>query len=179
MKKSELRQLVLEAIQGYSKYAPGGITKGGTTGDFRGILTAIAKSLPDMEDSEEDKARRGNAILDKANPKNVDRITRGEEPIYEEQGQAFSKQELIDYLNSLAPEMEVAIPQIHMSGNFDFNVKWRTTAAKAAQALSDTPKEGKFTLSQDNPTYKSFSLVQSPGELEKRTKFMQDFGGLD
>ena len=84
MKKSELRQLVLEAIQGYSKYAPGGITKGGTTGDFRGILTAIAKSLPDTEDSEEDRVTRGNAILDKANPENVDRITRGEEPVYEE-----------------------------------------------------------------------------------------------
>ena len=84
MKRSQLRQLVLEALQGYSKYAPGGITKGGTTGDFRDILTAIAKSLPDTEDSEEDKARRGNAILDKANPENVDRITRGEEPVYEE-----------------------------------------------------------------------------------------------
>jgi len=31
MKKSELRQLVLEAIQGYSKYAQEGATKGGKT----------------------------------------------------------------------------------------------------------------------------------------------------
>jgi len=43
MKKSQLRQLVLEAIKGYSKYAPGGETKGGTTDDFRNILTTIAK----------------------------------------------------------------------------------------------------------------------------------------
>ncbi len=78
MKKSQLRQLVLEAIQGYSKYAPGGVTKGGTTDDFRTILTRIAKG--------EDQVARGNAILDKANPENVDRITRGEEPVYEENG---------------------------------------------------------------------------------------------
>ena len=83
MKKSELKRLVLEALQGYSKYAPGGVTKGGTTDDFRNILTTIARTVPSEEDSEEEKARRGNAILDKANPKNVDRIIRGEEPIYE------------------------------------------------------------------------------------------------
>jgi len=76
MKKSQLRQLILEAIQGYSKYAPGGVTKGGTTDDFRTILTRIAKG--------EDQVARGNAILDKANPENVDKITRGEEPVYEE-----------------------------------------------------------------------------------------------
>lgn len=177
MKRSQLRELVKE-IMGYSKYAPGGTTKGGTTDDFRNILTAIAKQRPE-EDSEEEKARRGNKILDKANPENVDRITRGEEPIYEEQGQTFSKQELIDYLNSLAPEMEVVIPQIHMSGNFDYNAGWVTNAAKAAQALSDTPKEGEFKLWHETPKYKKFALVQSPEELEKRTKFMQDFGGLD
>ena len=44
MKKSELKKLVLEALKGYSKYAPGGETEGGTTDDFRNILTAIAKS---------------------------------------------------------------------------------------------------------------------------------------
>ena len=83
MKKSQLRQIVKEAM-GYSKYTPDGTTKGGTTDDFRDILTAIAKSRPEEEDSEEERARRGNAILDKANPENVARITRGEKPIYEE-----------------------------------------------------------------------------------------------
>ena len=53
MKKSELRELVLEAMKGYSKYAPDGETKGGTTDDFRNILTTIAKSVP-KEDSEEE-----------------------------------------------------------------------------------------------------------------------------
>jgi hypothetical protein len=82
MKRSQLRELVKEAI-GYSKYTPGGTTKGGTTDDFRNILTAIAKQRPEEEDSEEERIRRGNAILDKANPDNVARITRGEKPVYE------------------------------------------------------------------------------------------------
>ena len=102
MKRSQLRQLVLEAIQGYSKYAPGGVTKGGTTGDFRNILTAIAKGRPE-EDSEEERAERGNAILDKANPDNVDRITRGEKPIYEGEGKLYSKEEVIDYIKNNPP----------------------------------------------------------------------------
>jgi len=54
MKKSELKKLVLEALKGYSKYAPGGETQGGTTDDFRNILTAIAKTVPDEDDSEEE-----------------------------------------------------------------------------------------------------------------------------
>lgn len=55
MKRSQLRQLVLEAMKGYSKYAPGGETKGGTTDDFRNILTKIAKG----EDKEPIKEGEG------------------------------------------------------------------------------------------------------------------------
>lgn len=54
MKKSELKRIIQEELKGYSKYAPGGETKGGTTDDFRGILTAIAKSVPKEDDSEEE-----------------------------------------------------------------------------------------------------------------------------
>lgn len=53
MKKSELKRVIQEELKGYSKYAPGGETKGGTTDDFRNILTTIAKSVP-KEDSEEE-----------------------------------------------------------------------------------------------------------------------------
>lgn len=80
MNKSKLRQLVKEAM-GYSKHTPGGTTKGGTTDDFRNILTVIAKG--DQEEYEGDPVR-GNKILDTANPDNVNRITRGEKPIYKE-----------------------------------------------------------------------------------------------
>jgi len=52
MKKSELKKIILEEMKGYSKYTPGGETKGGTTDDFRNILTTIAKSVPKEDDSE-------------------------------------------------------------------------------------------------------------------------------
>ena len=53
MKKSELKRIIQEELKGYSKFAPGGETKGVTTDDFRNILTTIAKSVP-KEDSEEE-----------------------------------------------------------------------------------------------------------------------------
>lgn len=51
MKKSELKRIIQEELKGYSKYTPGGETKGGTTDDFRNILTTIAKSVPKEEAS--------------------------------------------------------------------------------------------------------------------------------
>lgn len=82
MKKSELKKMIQEELKGFSKYADNGTTKGGTTDDFRNILTKIAKG-PEDEDSEEEKAKRGNKILDKANPDNVAKILRGEKPTYD------------------------------------------------------------------------------------------------
>lgn len=76
MKRSQLREIIREALQGYSKYT--GKTQGGTSADFMKILTAIAKG-------EKTQVDRGNDVLDRANPDNVDRITRGEKPVYEEQ----------------------------------------------------------------------------------------------
>lgn len=80
MKKSQLVALIREELQGYSKYL--GKTKGGTSDEFMQILTKIAKGVE--PEKYQGDAERGNAILDKANPDNVDRITRGEDPIYEE-----------------------------------------------------------------------------------------------
>lgn len=80
MKRSQLAEIIREELQGYSKYI--GKTKGGTPEEFMQILTAIAKGTD--SDEYEGDAERGNAILDKANPDNVDRIIRGEDPIYEE-----------------------------------------------------------------------------------------------
>jgi hypothetical protein len=51
MKKSELKRIIQEELKGYSKYAPGGETKGGTTDDFRNILTTIAKQGTEEEKS--------------------------------------------------------------------------------------------------------------------------------
>jgi hypothetical protein len=56
MTKTELKQTIKEVIQeelkGYSQYTPGGVTKGGTTDDFRQILTKIAKGEPPKSSSD-------------------------------------------------------------------------------------------------------------------------------
>ena len=88
MKRSQLREIVLEEMRGYSPQI--GQTRGGHSDEFMKILTKVAKGRPEEEDSEEEKARRGHAILDKANPENVARITRGEKPIYEGEEKTYT-----------------------------------------------------------------------------------------
>ncbi len=99
MKRSQLVDIIKEELQGYSKYI--GKTKGGTPDEFMQILTKIAKG---EDEKYQGDPQRGDAILDKANPDNVARITRGEDPIYEGEGATniFSKHPHIkDILNAM------------------------------------------------------------------------------
>lgn len=91
MKRSELREIIREALQGYSKYT--GKTQGGTSADFMKILTAIAKG-------EKTQAEKGHDVLDKANPDNVAKILKGEKPVYEaaEKTNLWSKAPIQDLL---------------------------------------------------------------------------------
>lgn len=67
MKKSELKRIIQEELKGYSKYAPEGETKGGTTDDFRNILTTIAKSVPKEDDSEEEAIQEEASNIESIN----------------------------------------------------------------------------------------------------------------
>lgn len=67
MKKSELKRIIQEELKGYSKYAPDGETKGGTTDDFRNILTTIAKSVPKEDDSEEEAIQEEASNIESIN----------------------------------------------------------------------------------------------------------------
>jgi len=91
MKKSQLRQVIREELNkiGYSKYKAGGTTTGSDT-DFSEILWNLVHG--------KDQETRGNDVLDRANPENVDRITRGEEPMYEEVKDLYSKDDAIQYI---------------------------------------------------------------------------------
>jgi hypothetical protein len=62
MKKSELKRIIQEELKGYSKYAPGGETKGGTTDDFRNILTTIAKQGTEEETPMKEEASNIESI---------------------------------------------------------------------------------------------------------------------
>ncbi len=169
MKRSQLRELVLKEITGYSKYAPGGTTKGGTTDDFMKILTAIAKGHPEEKEKYQGDPVKGHEILDRGNP-NI--------PLDEEKGRQYAKEDLMWYLDRLEPSTQVTIPRIY-PGGFSRTEGWRTTAAKAIDALSQTDLDGKFKLSQDNPNYKSFSLVLSDKEMQGMEKAVRGMGSLD
>lgn len=128
MKRSQLREIVLEAMKGYSKYAPGGETKGGTTDDFRNILTAIAKERPEEEPKPEvkedaDKTRaehlgtlRGSlmhvkTLLDAERPHNeilayVEKALKqvsSSDVVSEGDRKLYSKEEAINYIENNPP----------------------------------------------------------------------------
>jgi hypothetical protein len=179
MKKSQLVKLIKEELQGYSKYI--GKTKGGTSDEFTRILTAIANKV-NPEEYKGD-AERGHAILDKANPDNVARITRGEKPIYEGEGGTMDLQQLVDYIKGLSPEVQLYIPTIY-PGGFGKDQQTKRTVDQAVQALTDVldssdHNETQFKLTEDDPTFKKFSVVQSPEELARRSDMVRSMGSLD
>ena len=143
MKRSELREIIREALQGYSKYT--GKTQGGTSADFMKILTAIAKG-------EKTQVDRGNDVLDRANPDNVDRITRGEKPVYKEaDSKMLTKRELVRHLSELDPKSVVKIAGVEGSGN-------RST----------------YSNSVENWQSKADDLVDASYEMQSLTSFKTD-----
>jgi hypothetical protein len=128
MKRSQLREIVLEAMKGYSKYAPGGTTNGGTTADFGTILKNVALG--------KDQVTRGNDTLDKANPGNVAKISRGEKPIYEGEGTLS------------ASEIKEFIKQTLNLQDYDVNVRFNPAY-----------NEIKLTIKQDSINNKSVITV--------------------
>ena len=101
MKKSQLLQIIREAIGGYEKkdgkLVPHSDKFNSTK--LSSILTAIAKGRP-----EEGDPVRGNKIVDKANPDNVARITTGEKPVYEGAEQEYT---VIFYVNDMDYDWDV------------------------------------------------------------------------
>jgi hypothetical protein len=108
MKRSQLREIVLEAMAGgYVKGRDGKLVPHYDKFDstkLSSILTQIVKGRPE-EESEEQRAKRGHAILDKANTDNVARITRGEKPIYKEG--AEQDYTVIFYVNDMDYDWDV------------------------------------------------------------------------
>jgi hypothetical protein len=160
MKKSQLRELVLEVIRGgRSDYYPGVETPGLTPDIFNAILknVALGKKYSDEDDSEEEEYQ-GDPNM----------------PLDEAEKEQYTKQDVIEFLSDLDSVTKVTIPAIRLGG-FAPDIGSRTTAGEAVKALAATPHEGNFELVQNNPGYKHFSLVQTPEELKKRTEFMDAF----
>ena len=164
MKKSELKRIIQEEMRGYSKYYPGGQTKGGTSDEFGTILRNIALGIPD-EDSEE-----GNTTQD-------------QESIYEGEGDTMSLSQLVEYLKGLSPEVQLYIPTIY-PGGFGRGQQTKRTVEEAIQELTDLlgssdHNETQFELYQDSPTFKKFSVVETPEELARRSAMVRSMGPLD
>jgi len=92
-------------------------------------------------------------------------------------------QQLIDYIKDLSPEVQLWVPTLY-PGGFGKDQQTRRTADQAVEALTgvlDSPdhNETQFELTQDSPTFKSFSVVISPEELERRTAMVRSMGPLD
>jgi len=162
MKKSQLRELILKEITGYSKYAPGGTTKGGTTDDFMKILTAIAKG--------EDQVARGNKIIDKGNPqRGNDILDRGNPniPLDEEKDKIYSKDDAIAYIenNRGAKYYNIGVGQ---------GVSQRATdPVKAIEIVRDSPVS-QFKLT----TYGDVIQFSAPYD-EKHGDAVRAMGSLD
>lgn len=92
----------------------------------------------------------------------------------EETNKIFSKAELIDYLGNLESSIRVSVPKIE-AGGFSPNVGQQFLAGQALDALQKTDLDGKFKLYMDNPTFKRFSLVQSPEATKSHEKLVQSF----
>ena len=158
MKRSQLKELILKEITGYSKYAPGGTTKGGTTDDFRNILTAIAKERPEEEEKYQGDPVRGNKILDRGNP-NI--------PLDEVDGQLYSKDDAIAYIenNRAAKYYNIGISQ---------GVTQRATdPARAIEIVRDSP------ISQFQLTTYGQTIQFSAPYDEKHGEAVRAMGGLD
>lgn len=160
MKRSELREIIREALQGYSKYT--GKTQGGTSADFMKILTAIAKGEPSQ-------VERGNAVLDKANLDNVAKILRGEKPVYENTGDTLSKEELVKHLSELDPKSIFKISGVEGSGNrstYSNSVEnWQAKAADLVDAEYEMQAPDSFKT--DGRVFKS-DTSQPPSEKAVR-----------
>ena len=164
MKKSELKKIIQEELKGYSKYYPGGQTKGGTSDEFGTILRNVALGTPERGDAE-----NGHKVLDKADPKNVDRILRGEKPVYEEEGQDkfYSKEEVIDYIKNHPP---VKYYRIGVSKGVSQTIQ---DAEKAIEVVRQSPIN-QFELSAQGDVIafntpfdqKHADLVRSMGSLD-------------
>ena len=124
MKKSELKRIIQEELKGYSKYAPGGTTSGGTTADFAAILKNVALG--------KDQVTRGNDTLDKANPDNVAKISRGEKPIYEGEGTLS------------ASEIKEFIKQTLNLRDYDVDVRFNSAYNEIKLTIKRDPSEEDF-----------------------------------
>ena len=174
MKKSELVKLIREMVAQHPVHQR-----------INDKLLQIAKRGADAEERERyvGDPKKGNKVLDKANPENVSKILKGEKPVYEAEGDTMNLTQLIDYIKDLSPDTQLWVPTI-FPGGFGKDQTTRRTVEQAVKELTDVlgskdHNQTQFKLSQDNPKFKSFSVIISPEEMKRREDMIRSMGSLD
>ena len=172
MKRSQLKQIILEVMKGYSPQV--GQTKGGTTDDFRNILTTIAKGR------HEGDPVRGNKILDKANPENVARITRGEKPIYEgdKPTNTLTTSQIKSHIKDLAKESPKTTVKIAYVGG-DGNKATATNSAENWIKKINDISGGSFTKEGEHSFKTTGKLYKSDKATPPKDSTVKGAGSLD
>lgn len=169
MKKLHLRNIIKEVLleeKGYSRFSPGGTTDGLTKKTLDKILLRIANG--DAEVSEdEDQVARGNKVLDRADPENVARILRGEEPVYNEE---------VDRMQELAgiqSEIRVNQPQLKKFNDYmhildffggELPQSYKQAQAEALRSGYDLTLQ-EYTVADQNSTFSEIR-VNNPNILK-------------
>lgn len=168
MTKSELRKIIIETIQ-----------KTAHKGMFRSVLEQVIK-----EDSEEEKAKRGHAILDKANPKNVERILKGKKPVYKdnkpvsEEASTVSISQVKSHIKDLAkdsPKTSIKINYVGGNGN-------KATATNSAEnwiKKFDDLSGGSFTKEGEHSFKTAGKLFKSDTAVSPKDSTVKSLGSLD
>jgi len=169
MKKLHLRNIIKEVLleeKGYSRYAPGGTTKGLTKDTLDKILLRIANG--DIEVTEdEDQVARGNKVLDRADPENVARIIRGEKPVYG--GEVDRMQELAGIQSEIRvnqPQLKKFNDYMHILDFFggELPQSYKQAQAEALRSGYDLTLQ-EYTVADQNSTFSEIK-VNSPGKIQ-------------
>lgn len=178
MKKLHLRNIIKEILleeKGYSRFSPGGTTDGLTKANLDKILLRIAKG----EDLPGDSEERGNKVLDKADPENVSRILRGEDPVYNEE---------VDRMQELAgiqSEIRVNQPQLKKFNDYmhildffggELPQSYKQAQAEALRSGYDLTLQ-EYTVADQNSTFSEIR-VNNPNKPNLSIPLLMDINKL-
>jgi hypothetical protein len=207
MKKSQLIQLIQEELREQSNVKAKPILQPSTDKSTKivSILSELLKEIGETHpihrkindklkqiatsgyEDEEDRyvgdPEKGHNLMNKVSQKTIDAVVDGTYKMQEGQGDVMDLQQLVDYIKQLSPEVRLYIPTIY-PGGFGKGQQTVTTAEQAVEELTDlldSPdhNETQFKLTQDDPTFKKFSVAVSPEEEKGRNAMVRSMGSLD
>jgi hypothetical protein len=207
MKKSQLVELIKEELRGQSNVKAKPTLQPSTDKNTKivSILSELLKEIGETHpihkkindklkqiatsgyEDEEDRyvgdPKKGHDLMDKVSQETIDAVVNGTYKMQEGEGDTMSLSQLVDYVKGLSPEVRLYIPTIY-PGGFGKGQQTVTTVEQAVEKLtnlldSSDHNETQFKLTEDDPTFKKFSVVETPEELARRSDMVRSMGSLD